>query len=155
IDGAYPFAAVTLDEKTGAIYGTTWWGGVDTDGAVFKLAPSGSGYEESTLYSFDHNGHHGNNGVEPEGQLLLRPNGTLYGTVFIGGGGCSGTGCGSVFELKPSQSGYSFRYVYNFGNPLNGDNPAWSGLIADANGTLYGTTKSGGSKTKCYNGGHG
>jgi uncharacterized repeat protein (TIGR03803 family) len=155
VDGSYPFAAVTLDQSTGAIYGTTWWGGTYTDGNVFKLTPSGSSYDKSTLYSFNHNGHGGTNGVEPEAQLLLRPNGALYGTDFIGGGGCKGIGCGAVFELKPSASGYSFRYVYNFRQPINGAEPEFSGLIADTKGALYGTTRSGGSKTQCYDGGPG
>jgi len=154
-DGVYPFAAVTLDESTGAIYGTTWWGGAYHDGAVFKLTPSGSGYDESILYSFNHKGNHGKNGVEPEGQLLLRPGGALYGTDFIGGGGCSGIGCGSVFELKPSGAGYSFKYIYNFLKPIEGAEPEFSGLIADASGALYGSTRSGGSKTNCYDGGPG
>src|SRR5262249_41484550 len=146
-DGSYPFAALTLDAKTGAIYGTTCWGGAYTDGCVFKLTPTGSGYEKSILYSFNHEGHHG---VEPEGQMLLRPNGALYGTVFIGGRGCSGVGCGSVYELKPSGSGYSFKYIYNFAQPVNGADPAFSGLIADRKGALYGSTRSGGTKTNCY-----
>lgn len=154
-DGYLPFAAVTLDESTGAIYGTTWWGGTTHDGNVFKLTPSGSGYEKSTIYSFNHHRHHGTNGVLPRSQLLLRPDGTLYGTDFIGGGGCSGIGCGSVFELKPSGSGYSFTYLYNFLKPLNGVDPDFSSLIVDAKGALYGTTHSGGSKTNCYNGGNG
>jgi uncharacterized repeat protein (TIGR03803 family) len=154
-DGYLPFAAVTLDESTGDIYGTTWWGGTYHDGNVFKLTPSGSGYDKSTLYNFDHHLHHGTNGVLPRSQLLLRPDGTLYGTDFIGGGGCSGIGCGSVFELRPSGSGYSFKYLFNFRKPLNGVDPEFSSLIVDAKGALYGTTDSGGSKTGCYNGGSG
>jgi len=154
-DGYLPFAAVTLDESTGAIYGTTWWGGTIHDGNVFKLTPSGSGYDKTTLYDFDHHLHHGTNGVLPRSQLLLQPDGTLYGTDFIGGGGCNGIGCGSIFELKPSGSGYSFAYVYNFLHPLNGADPEFSSLIVDAKGALYGTTDSGGSKTDCYDGGPG
>lgn len=154
-DGYLPLGAVTLDESAGAIYGTTWWGGPYISGNVFKLTPAGSGYNKSTIYSFDHHGNHGTNGVFPEAQLLLRPDGTLYGTDFSGGGGCNGIGCGSVFELKPSGSGYSFSYIYNFRQPLNGAEPFYSGLIADAKGALYGTTHSGGSKTDCYNGGPG
>jgi uncharacterized repeat protein (TIGR03803 family) len=154
-DGYLPFAAVTLDQSTGAIYGTTWWGGTIHDGNVFKLTPSGSGYDKTTLYNFDHHLRHGTNGVLPRSQLLLQPDGTLYGTDFIGGGGCNGIGCGSIFELKPSGSGYSFAYVYNFLHPMNGADPEFSSLTVDAKGALYGTTDSGGSKTDCYDGGPG
>ncbi|MGA8491455.1 MAG: choice-of-anchor tandem repeat GloVer-containing protein [Terriglobales bacterium] len=154
-DGYLPYAAVTLDKSTGAIYGTTWWGGTNHDGNVFKLTPSDSGYDKSTIYNFNHHGHRGTNGVLPESQLLLRPDGALYGTDFIGGGGCSGIGCGSVFELKPSGSGYAFTYVYNFLKPVHGVDPEFTSLMVDGSGALYGTTRSGGSKTDCYDGGSG
>lgn len=154
-DGYLPMAALTLDEKNETLFGTTWWGGTYHNGNVFKLIRSGSGYIKSTIYNFNHNGNHGKNGVLPEAQLLLRSDGALCGTDFIGGGGCNGIGCGSVFELKPSGTGYSFSYIYNFRQPLNGAEPDYSGLIADTKGALYGTTHSGGSQTSCYNGGPG
>jgi hypothetical protein len=57
--------------------------------------------------------------------------------------------------LTPSGSGYSFNYIYNFRRPINGADPEVSGLIADAKGALYGETRSGGTKTSCYDGGPG
>jgi uncharacterized repeat protein (TIGR03803 family) len=154
-DGNQPFAALTVDESTGDLYGTTQYGGAKTVGTVFKLTKSGSSYVESILHSFDCGGYGNPFGCLPEAQLLLRSDGTLYGTNVLGGGGCNGIGCGSVFQLTPSQSGYSFQYVYNFGDPINGAEPEFGGLISDANGVLYGTTRSGGSKTDCYDGGPG
>jgi uncharacterized repeat protein (TIGR03803 family) len=154
-DGIQPFAAVTMNENTGAIYGTTQYGGAKGSGTVFELTPSGSGYEESILHSFYFGGSGYPDGFAPESRLLLLPDGTLYGSDTLGGGGCSGTGCGSIFQLKPSESGYSFQYVYNFGDPLNGAEPEWTSLIVDEKGALYGTTRSGGSKTNCSDGGPG
>jgi uncharacterized repeat protein (TIGR03803 family) len=154
-DGFNPFAALTVDESSGAIFGTTQYGGSNFDGVVFKLTPSGIGYVESVLHSFNAGGDGNPDGAIPKAQLLLRPNGNLYGTTSIGGSGCNGIGCGSVFQLTPSGSGYSFNYIYNFRRPINGADPEVSGLIADAKGALYGETRSGGTKTSCYDGGPG
>jgi uncharacterized repeat protein (TIGR03803 family) len=154
-DGVQPFAALTVDENTGAIYGTTQYGGNKGAGTVFKLTPSGSVYDESILHSFDFGGSCYPDGFAPESQLLLLPDGTLYGTDSSGGGGCSCSGCGSIFRLKPSRSSYAFQYVYNFGDPLNGAEPEFGNLISDAKGALYGTTRSGGSRTNCADGGPG
>jgi uncharacterized repeat protein (TIGR03803 family) len=154
-EGDSPDAALAIDESTGAIYGTTQYGGPKNNGTVFKLTPSGSGYSERVLHSFDGGGDGNPDGFAPESKLVLLSDGTLYGTDTLGGGGCSGIGCGSIFQLKPSRSGYSFKYVYNFRDPVNGAEPEWGGLISDAKGVLYGTTRSGGSKTNCDDGGPG
>lgn len=154
-DANYPFAPPTIDESTGVIYGTTWFGGTYNSGTVFALTPSGSGYEESIIHSFDGGGYGNPDGCILWAPVLLQSDGTLYGTTTLGGGGCSGIGCGSVFELTPSGSGYSFQYIYNFGEPINGAEPEWGALIANDKGDLFGTTRSGGSKTSCGDGGPG
>ena len=118
---------------------------------VYKLAPHGSTYAESVLHSFTGKA----DGFLPEGTVLLRSDGTLYGTAASGGGGCHGIGCGSVFELTPAHRGYSFRVVYDFLKPVNGAEPQQTNLLSDASGALYGTTRSGGSDTNCSDGGPG
>src|SRR5579863_3284010 len=51
-DGALPYADVTFD-KRGAMYGTTYEGGANNSGVVFKMTPKRNGsYKESVLYSF-------------------------------------------------------------------------------------------------------
>jgi uncharacterized repeat protein (TIGR03803 family) len=47
-DGADPTAGLIAD-GAGNLYGTTYLGGADGDGVVFKLAPNGT---ETVLYSF-------------------------------------------------------------------------------------------------------
>jgi uncharacterized repeat protein (TIGR03803 family) len=148
-DGTNPAGALTLDKTTGALFGTTTYGGTDTNGTVFELMPSGSGYSESVLHSF---GSH--DGFEAEGQLLLVGD-RLYGTTALGAGGCRGIGCGSVFRLEPTGAGYAFKTIYHFRDPANGAEPATTALTADASGALYGTTLSGGTRTHCYDGGPG
>jgi uncharacterized repeat protein (TIGR03803 family) len=152
-DGAIPYAAVTVDETSGAIYGTTEYGGGNGLGlgTVFKLTPSGAGYSETILHRFTGKA----DGFVPGAPILLSPDGILYGVVALGGGGCNGIGCGAIFKLTPSASGYSFRVIYDFRRPSNGANPENSTLIIDASGALVGTTRSGGSKTDCSDGGPG
>ncbi|MGH9500732.1 MAG: choice-of-anchor tandem repeat GloVer-containing protein [Terriglobales bacterium] len=151
-DGQQPFAAPTVDERTGDVFGTTQYGGSRRGGVVFKLTRSGSTYKENVLYAFDCSNYQA--GCYPESQLLLRPDGSLYGTASLGGGGCNGIGCGSVYRLLSSGNGYSFQYIYNFGDPANGAEPEWTALII-RNEALYGTTRSGGSKINCGDGGPG
>ncbi len=138
-DAKYPYAEL-LPDATGALYGTTYFGGKRGFGAVFKLTPSGGGYSESILYSFQGT----NDGVFPYAGLIADNSGTLYGTASRGGGakGCS-SGCGIVFKLTPSGSGYLESILYSFQGGSDGADP-FGRLIADTNGNLYGTTSAGG-----------
>jgi len=60
-----------------------------------------------------------------------------------GGNGCAGSfefvGCGTVFELKPSGTGYRERILHRFGQDLNGALPY--GLVSAGNGHFYGVTQ--------------
>ena len=47
-DGQHPEAGLIMDKK-GTLYGTTYWGGANGYGTVFKLTPAG---KETVLYSF-------------------------------------------------------------------------------------------------------
>ncbi|MGA2373790.1 MAG: choice-of-anchor tandem repeat GloVer-containing protein [Candidatus Korobacteraceae bacterium] len=135
-DGAFPYAGVVLDPE-GNLYGATFYDGAYNGGAVFELMPSNGNWIFSVLYSPD---------VEDggaAGTLARSSNGTLYGTLFSGGGqNCSGYGCGSVFQLSPSNGGWEYTSLYNLNN-LNdggdGGNPEGQ-LIFDSAGNLYGTT---------------
>jgi hypothetical protein len=150
-DGDLPYGALTLDARTGAIFGTTYWGGTSGVGTVFKLTRKGSSYSDTVLHSFTGKA----DGFLPEGTLLLKAGGALYGTAALGGGGCAGIGCGTVFELLPSHSGYSFRVIEDFLRPIRGAEPEQTNLLTDSSGALYGTTRSGGQDTDCADGGPG
>ncbi len=151
-DGANPLAAPAVDAR-GVVFGTTQYGGTHNNGIVYELKPSRSGYSERLLYNFTAN----RDGFMPEGQILVAPDHTLYGTVSLGGGGCSGIGCGVVYEMKRSAvaPGYRFKTIYDFTYPVHGADPEWTSLIMDAGGAIYGTTRSGGADTGCYDGGPG
>jgi uncharacterized repeat protein (TIGR03803 family) len=151
-DGDQPDGVPTVDDRTGAIYGTTAYAtSPRTYGTVYKLVPKGSAYVESVLYTFTG----GADGFSPEGAILVARDGSLYGTTSLGGGGCSGIGCGTVFELRSSPGGYSYRAVFRFARPSHGADPEQTNLLTDASGALFGTTRSGGSATRCYDGGPG
>jgi uncharacterized repeat protein (TIGR03803 family) len=118
----------------GALYGTTENGGAKGNGVVFKLTPSGGGYTESVLYSFQG----GTDGVNPLGGVVADAKGDLYGTTNGGGG----FGMGTVFKLTPTPSGYTETVLHAFQGP-DGQNPQ-AGLFIGKGHVLYGTTVIGG-----------
>ena len=130
-DGANPDAPLIMD-SVGNLYGTTFDGGANGVGNVFKLAPDGT---ETVLYNF------GVEGFNPAGSLLADETGNLYGTTSGGGNSCPyNSTCGTVFKLAPDGT---YTTLHFFGGGDDGASPT-SGLIADANGNLYGTTSDGG-----------
>lgn len=92
-DGNQP--AADLLYYNGELYGTTNGGGANGVGTVFKAPTSGG--SETVLYSFAG----GSDGSGPQAPVMEH-NGQLYGTTYLGGGtGCSGNGCGTIFEVAP------------------------------------------------------
>jgi uncharacterized repeat protein (TIGR03803 family) len=140
-DGSFPQAAL-ISDSAGALYGTAEGGGAFNRGTVFKLTPTASGYSESILYSF-RGAKIGKDGADPIARLFMDATGRLFGTDL--GGGFHDRG--AVFALTPSSHGYRERILYRFAH-LQGKRPA-TGIIADANGTLYGTTEFGGQQGSC------
>jgi uncharacterized repeat protein (TIGR03803 family) len=138
-DGYHPIAGVVL-APTGVLYGTTVQGGVGTSGTVFSLTPppvTGMPMTETILHAFT-----GPDGFEPDGSLVLGPNGVLYGTTEEGGS----SNLGTVFELAPPASPGGSRtetILHNFAGGADGYNP--NGVALGSNGTLYGTTVYGGA----------
>jgi uncharacterized repeat protein (TIGR03803 family) len=86
-DGANPYAGL-VQATDGNLYGTTYMGGANGFGTVFKITPGG---RLTTLLSFD-----GANGGKPYTGLLQATNGNIYGTTLYGGT----TGNGTIFSLS-------------------------------------------------------
>jgi uncharacterized repeat protein (TIGR03803 family) len=128
-DGGAPLGG--LVPWNGNFYGTTADGGAFRLGTVFEVTRKG---EEIVLHSFSG----GSDGVSPFAGLIPDKEGNLYGTTLGGGGsGCSGGGCGTVFEV--TQSGAeTVLYSFSGGGPV-------AGLVRDSQGNFYGTTETGGS----------
>ena len=137
-NGANPVGGLTID-PAGNLYGTTQYGGPGGGGTVFELAAPRH-RKLVTIASFGQNDPAGD---VPQGTLLLDAAGNLYGTTN-GGGDEFGGGAflGAVFKLSADHA--TLTPLYAFTGGADGDIPQ-AGLIADAEGNLYGTTSSGGS----------
>jgi hypothetical protein len=135
-DAATPIARVIFGPD-GSLYGTTRGGGGggcsylhNGCGAVFKLSPPAPvcktvlcPWTETVLYRVaqDH-------GEEASGDVVFDSAGNLYSTVTLGGQ----LDGGYVFELTPSNGGWSEQTLYSF-DPNDIDcNAPMAGLVFDA-----------------------
>ncbi len=128
-DGILPYAGVVLD-KVGNLYGTTYQGGANDAGTVYKLTPTGT---ETVLHSF---GFDGTDGYYPQASVVFDKLGNIYGTTTYGAGSL-----GAVYEITPTGTEtvlHSFQ-----SNGTDGYHP-YGGVILVGK-TLYGTTLYGGA----------
>ena len=135
-DGSDPQGDLIADAN-GDLFGTALEGGANNDGTVFEIAKTAGGYASTptTLVSFN-----GSDGASPVGSLLPDASGDLFGTTELGGA----NGDGTVFEIAKTAGGYASTpaTLVSF-DGADGSHPL-AGLIADANGDLFGTTLAGG-----------
>jgi uncharacterized repeat protein (TIGR03803 family) len=149
-DGGAPASTLIFD-SAGNLYGTTRYGGDATTtncdniaygcGVVFELSlASGGSWTESVIHAFIG----GKDGFDPYSGLTSDAAGNLYGTTIYGGNptSCFGTGCGTIFELAPTSSGWRKSVLHAFAGK-DGQYPT-NGLVLDGTGHLYGTTTNGG-----------
>jgi len=120
-DGQSP-SSVVLD-TLGSLYGSSSAGifKLDTSAAFTLLRSSG-----------------------PSSPPVLDAAGNLYGVQSFGGftgSPCGTGGCGIVFKIDTTNT---YSVLYSFTGQPDGAYPA-AGLVLDAAGNLYGTTKSGGA----------
>jgi uncharacterized repeat protein (TIGR03803 family) len=124
-DGEEPKAPLIAVD--GELYGTTYLGGKNRDGTVFKISTSG---KEHVLHSFEGAPADGSG---PYGGLTLVGKKQLYGTTY--------QTPGALYEI--SVTGKE-KLLYPFkGGP--GDGAAPAGGLVFVNHKLYGTTTSGGA----------
>lgn len=128
-DGSDPQGAL-VQGADGSLYGTTYTGGSQNAGTVYRIASDGT---YSLLHSFT-----GPDGSSPKGGLVLASDGNLYGTTWGGGAHNSGT----VFMITVSGTE---SVLYSFaGQPNDGADPAGE-LLQASDGALYGSTYDGGA----------
>jgi hypothetical protein len=132
--------AKLIVDANGDLFGTT--SGIGTYGIVFEIKNTDTvaapvyASAPTTLVTFN-----GLNGSNPDAGLITDANGNLFGTTF------NVSGYGTVFEIKntgtfaaPVYASAPTTLVHFDGS--NGTNSV-AGLIADANGDLFGTTTDG------------
>ena len=111
-----------LPASDGTLYGTTYLGGTNGDGSIFKLNSDGSDY--NVVHSFSAAD------AKPSG-LIQGSDGELYGTART-----------AVFRFDPSSGNYSILHTFT-GAPDG--SLAFGKLIQANDGALYGTTDFGGT----------
>lgn len=131
-DGLTPVGGLIFD-AVGNLYGTTEAGGARNEGMVFKLSPSGAGWTEQILYSFQGIA----DGVGGNG-VVMDSGGFLYGNTYQGGENGSGS---TVYVLIPNGGNwtYSLLYAAPFGAVSS------STVTLDVNGNLYESLSRGGT----------
>jgi len=120
--------------------------------AIIISTSQGSAQTYQLLHSFTG----GRDGAAPLDGLTIDRAGNLYGTASAGGNqvyGCNNgswgnTGCGSVFELAHSGTGWILRPLYDFQGPNSG-NPG-NGVTFGPDGALYGVTNGVGGCNSFY-----
>jgi uncharacterized repeat protein (TIGR03803 family) len=144
VDSQNPAGAL-IQASDGTLYGTTYGGPWESTnnygqdyGSIFKLATDGTGFQ--TLHTFANDGV---DGMQSAAGLLQAADGALYGTTAAGGSNHLGT----VFKLNLNGSGY--QILHQFGAGSDGAAPTGP-LIQGGDGTLYGTTSSGGLYTNRF-----
>jgi uncharacterized repeat protein (TIGR03803 family) len=129
VDGGYPYAGV-IQATDGAFYGTTFQGGAAGLGIVFRASADGT-------FAILHDFTGGSDGAYPYAALIQTSDNNFFGTAMAGGA----AGAGALFELTPAGA---FTNLYAFTGGTDGAYPVAS-LTAARDGTLYGSTTSGGA----------
>ena len=144
-DGYSPRSGA-IQASDGNFYGTLADGGTGS-GTVYKLTAEGT---LTTLYSFCTQTNCAD-GANPYAGLIQASDGNFYGTTVSGGNPTCGSGlahgvptpfpCGTVFRITPAGQ---LTTVHTFQSAAIDGFSAQGALLQAANGTLYGTTSSGG-----------
>jgi uncharacterized repeat protein (TIGR03803 family) len=127
-DGYNPTGSLVVD-ATGNVYGTTMGDGESTQGTVYELSPSGSGWNFQVIHAFTA----WNDGAAPMGGLTLN-HGNLYGATSQGGGH------GAVFKLKQVNGSWIESILYAFTGTSHYDYAPIGTLAFDSAGRIVGTT---------------
>lgn len=124
-NGAEPFYGNLAQGRDGKLYGTTYLGGANQDGTVYRLNPANNFY--SILHSFD-----GTDGSNPGAGLTLASDGNFYGTTEGGGSNQLGV----LYKINPNGT---YTVLHNFEGGSDGSYP-FGPPIEASDGNLYGVT---------------
>jgi len=122
-----------VEANDGFLYGTTFNGGEQNDGVLFRISKTGTGFK--VLHNFCSTANCADGSI-PSG-LLLGQDGDLYGTTQEGGSSvspCPSSGCGTIFRFEPTTG--AFTVLHRLTDAADGLQP--SGMIQATNGNFYG-----------------
>src|SRR6202167_5301111 len=125
-----------VEANDGFLYGTTFNGGKQNDGVLFRISKTGTGFK--VLHNFCSSANC-TDGSSPGG-LLLGRDGNLYGTTGQGGltvDPCPSTGCGTIFRFEPTTGAFTVLHRLT----LDADGLEPSGMIQATNGNFYGVSQ--------------
>jgi len=129
-DGAIPDNGDLIFDHAGNVYGTTGMGGATNYGIAYQLVPLQGGWTENVVFNFDPSNQ---NVANPNTGLITDQAGNFYGS---GAYNIDGKPNGSIYQLVPSQSGWTLNalQVFQCVGGLNGCDPG--SLIFDPQGNL-------------------
>jgi len=125
-DGAHPYGHLTL-AKDGNYYGTTYNGGANSVGTIYKLTPGGT-------FSVIHHMSLAADGGNSYSSLVEGSDGNLYGVAYYGGT----YGYGTIFRVT---TGGNLTLLKSLNASSDGGYPL-SDLIQGKDGNFYGTASS-------------
>ncbi|HTQ54809.1 MAG TPA: choice-of-anchor tandem repeat GloVer-containing protein [Bryobacteraceae bacterium] len=123
-DGANPNPGIVSD-SSGNLYGTTYGGGTQGYGVIFKVPPGGG---EEVLYRFSLS-----EGCNPRSGVTRGAAGELYGTTSVGG---VFEWYGVIYKLDTDKT---YSILHNFNSQSSQRSP-WAGVVLDPAGNLFGAT---------------
>jgi uncharacterized repeat protein (TIGR03803 family) len=123
-----------MRDSSNNLYGTSTYGGAYGLGAIFELSPPSAGggaWTEAILYSSKNNSV---TGYEPGPSLIQDYQGSIWGTMSLGGTNTYG----NIYRLHPPTTGSNWQYsdIYNFAAGVS----SYGMVLNRANRTFYGTT---------------
>lgn len=130
-DGYHPIG-ILVQGTDGNFYGTTYQGGANNQGTVFKISSSGA---YTLLYSFNHSVGKPTDPDLPQAGLTVGTDGNFYGVGSSGGS----KNYGAIFKITPAGSESA---VYSFDSQpggVDGISPT-TPLVLHTNGKFYGNT---------------
>jgi uncharacterized repeat protein (TIGR03803 family) len=129
-DGKDPYYESLVQGTDGNFYGTTYDGGTNDEGTVFKVTSAGA---ETVLWTFGSV----SDGQYPYGSLIQGTDGNFYGLTYEGGANDEGT----AFKITPA--GVE-TVLWSFGSASDGEYP-YGSLFQATDGNFYGMTYGGGA----------
>ncbi|HEV2424134.1 MAG TPA: choice-of-anchor tandem repeat GloVer-containing protein [Terriglobia bacterium] len=125
-DGQGPIGGL-VGPSAGILYGTTYFGGANSAGTIFKITTSGA---ETVFHNFD-----GTDGGNPYASLIQASDGSFYGTTQNGGT----SGLGTIFAITPAGR-LTTLYSFCSQSGCADGGVTRAGLVQDTSGKLYGAS---------------